>query len=120
MKDITGDASDKRLIGCTDGISTSGRVCELGCAAQAAGVPDACSDGGGVPTPPPANPCKTGGARSSGKYCGASLRLAASDPGYARLYSCQKDAATGEWLSPSVACASGCDVRPSGTPDGCR
>lgn len=120
IKGITGDTADKRLLGCTNGISTSGRSCEQGCAEQAAGVPDTCSDGGGVPTPPPPNPCKTGGARSSGKYCGASLGLASSDAGYARLYSCQKDAATGEWLSPSVACARGCDVRPSGTPDACR
>jgi len=27
---------------------------------------------------------------------------------------------TGDWLSPSVACARGCSVQPSGTPDVCR
>ena len=120
IKGITSDASDKRLVVCQDGISTSGRSCEQGCAEQAAGVPDACVDGGGAPAPPPANPCKTGGAHGPGKYCGASLRLAASDPGYARLYSCQKDAVSGEWLSPFDACSRGCQVQPSGTPDSCR
>ncbi len=120
VKGITSDASDKRLVVCQAGVTTTGRTCEQGCAEQAAGVPDACVDGGGTPAPPPPNPCKTGGARSSGKYCGASLRLPSSDPGHARLYSCQKDLATGEWLSPSVACARGCAVQPSGTPDVCR
>ncbi len=118
-KGITNDATDKRVVVCTAGVSTGGRVCEQGCAEQAAGVPDACVDGGGAPAPPPPNPCKTG-ARSPGKYCGASLRLAANDPGFAHLYSCQKDTATGEWLSPSVACAGGCKVQPAGTPDACR
>jgi len=120
IKGITNDAADKRLIVCAAGVSTTGRTCEQSCAEQAAGVPDACSDGGGVPTPPPPNPCKTGGARNPGKYCGASLRLTASDPGFAQLYSCQKDATTGEWLSPSVACSRGCQVQPAGVPDSCR
>ncbi len=119
-KGITGDVADKRVVVCTAGVSTGGQVCEQGCAEQAAGVPDACVDGGGAPAPPPPNPCKTGGARSPGKYCGASLRLAANDPGFAHLYSCQKDTATGEWLSPSIACGGGCKVQPSGVPDSCR
>lgn len=120
VKGITSDATDKRLVVCQSGITTTSRACEQGCAEQAAGVPDTCVDGGGQPVAPPANPCKTGGARSPGKYCGASLRLPSSDAGYARLYTCQKDATTGDWLSPSVACSRGCSVQPSGTPDVCR
>ena len=107
---LTNDPNDARLLTCTNGISTTVRDCASGCKQMPAGTPDQCND------PPPANPCATGATSGPGKYCGASL----GHPNDSHLYSCQRDPATGEMISPFVECASGCSVQPPGVPDRCN
>jgi hypothetical protein len=109
-KAITNDPNDKRLLICNAGVSTTVRDCEAGCSGQPQGVPDVCA---------PANPCNSDHVRGPGQYCGASLGIASGQPGFDVLYSCQKDAATGQWISPATTCSSGCSVQPPGVPDAC-
>lgn len=115
---ITGDAGDKRLVDCEGEVSMSGQVCETACEVMASGTPDSCTNGGGQPLPPPPNPCENANG-GIGPYCGSSLGLAPSDPGYGQLYQCQKDI-NGNWISPSSPCPSGCNAAPPGYPDTCN
>lgn len=108
---LTSNESDKRLFTCKDGKTASMSPCAAGC--DATSTP-ACVE------PPPPNPCEEIGVDVPGLYCGDSLAMLPSDPGYNNLYSCQIDPTTGKWVSPSTPCASGCAVQPPGVPDRCN
>lgn len=112
-KTITGNAADNRLLTCANGMSSQVRECTQGCKEMPDGTPDTCND------PPPPNPCANGANMGPGAYCGASLGITTGAAANF-LYSCQKDQATGQMISPFTACANGCKVQPPGVPDSCN
>jgi hypothetical protein len=109
---LTDNESDKRLFTCKAGKTVAMTPCSGGC--DATGAVPSCKE------PPPPNPCEEIGVDVPGLYCGDSLAMLPSDPGFNNLYSCQIDPATGKWISPSSPCASGCSVQPPGVPDRCK
>lgn len=107
---LTDNESDKRLFVCKDGKTSSMTPCAGGCNTSKL----ACNED------PPPNPCEDIGVDVPGLYCGDTLAMIPSDPGYNNLYSCQIDPSTGQWISPSTPCANGCAPRPAGETDYCK
>lgn len=105
--ELTSNESDKRLFTCKGGKTSAMTLCSAGCESAA------CKE------PPPPNPCDDIGVDVPGLYCGDSLALLPSDPGFNKLYSCQKDP-SGKWISPATECANGCAPQPPGVPDRCK
>jgi hypothetical protein len=105
---LTSNESDKRLFVCKEGKTAAMTPCAGGCSKAA------CLN------PPPPNPCEEIGVDVPGLYCGDTLAMIPSDPGYSNLYSCQIDPTTKKWISPSTPCPKGCAPQPPGVPDRCK
>lgn len=98
-----GDPDARALYRCVGGAVAERTLCDHGCQANPAGVPDACASAVEI------DPC-TQATSGDGRYCGASL----GRPGDTALYQCKS-----RTTFARVACASGCKVEPPGTPDRC-